>query len=49
MGCPNTFEHRRAELQIFKAAAGSDDSVSDDEVVKSFLDLVEPDGGSDCR
>ena len=49
MGCPNTFEQRRTELQGFKAAVGSDESVSDDEVVKSFLDLVEPDVGSDCR
>ncbi len=50
MGSPNAFEFRRAELQDLKAAEGSGETASsDEEVVKSYLDLVEPDSGSERR
>ena len=41
MGCENAFEHRRSELNVLRDNAGNK-SVSDDEVVESFLDSVDP-------
>jgi len=42
MGCPNTFELRRAELEL--AQEKIEERVTDEDVVRSFREMASPDG-----
>ena len=42
LGCPKTFEYRRAELA--EHAGSSSDDVSDEDVIDSFLESIAPGG-----